>query len=105
MVSRATLLLICRPAHHRYACRGGHMSNSTEEAMPNHALTSFLLTLIEYFPRVAAVAVRRAQGNDAYKGIEAFLAKAQRISATGSFFWRPETAQITASEQVYHQFE
>jgi hypothetical protein len=81
------------------------MANSTEEAMPSHALTSFLLTLIEYFPRVVAVAVQRAQGDDGYKGIEAFLAKAQRISATGSFFWRPETAQITASEQIYHLFD
>ena len=81
------------------------MAISTEEAMPSYALTSFLLTHMEYFPRVVAVAVQRAQGDDGFKGIEAFLAKAQRISATGSFFWRPETAQITASEQVYHLFE
>ena len=46
-----------------------------------------------------------SQGNDAYKRIEAFLAKVQDISATGSFFWRPETAEITASEQVYHLFD
>jgi signal transduction histidine kinase len=81
------------------------MANSTEETMPSDALTRWLLTHIADFPRVAAVALHRAEGDDAYQGIEAFLAKAQRISATGSFFWRPETAQITASEQVYHLFE
>ncbi len=71
------------------------MANSMEEAMPSYALTRFL----------SAFAVQRAQGNDAYKRIEAFFAKVQGISATGSFFWRPETAQITASEQVYHLFD
>ena len=49
--------------------------------------------------------MRSHESNDACKRIEAFLAKVQRISATGSFFWRPETAEITASEQIYHIFD
>lgn len=81
------------------------MANSTEEAMPSYALTRLLLTHMEYFPSIVAVTVHRTDDNDAYKGIEAFLAKVQGISATGSFFWRPETAQIAASEQVYHLFD
>lgn len=36
---------------------------------------------------------------------EAFLAEAQRLSATGSFSWRVATGEITASEQLYRIFE
>ena len=36
---------------------------------------------------------------------EAFLAEAQRLSLTGSFAWRPDTDQITWSDQVYRIFE
>jgi signal transduction histidine kinase len=67
--------------------------------------TRFLLALIQHFPRVAAIAADRAQSDEACKGIEVFLAKVQRISATGSFFWRAATAEITASEQLYHIFD
>ena len=36
---------------------------------------------------------------------EAFLAEAQRLSATGSFCWRVATDEITWSEQLYRIFE
>ncbi len=36
---------------------------------------------------------------------EAFLAEAQRLSATGSFSWRVATDEITWSEQLYRIFE
>jgi PAS domain-containing protein len=36
---------------------------------------------------------------------EAFLAEAQRLSATGSFSWRVATDEITWSEQTYRIFE
>jgi C4-dicarboxylate-specific signal transduction histidine kinase len=36
---------------------------------------------------------------------EAFLADAQRLSATGSFSWRVATGEITWSEQLYRIFE
>jgi hypothetical protein len=64
--------------------------------------TRFLLALIQHFPHVAAIAVDRAQSSEACNGLETFLARVQRIIATGSFFWRATTAEITASEQVYH---
>jgi signal transduction histidine kinase len=81
------------------------MVNSTRAAMPSYALTRLLLALTQHFPHVAAIAVHRAQDDDACNGIETFLAKVQRISATGSFFWRAATTEITASEQVYHIFD
>ena len=36
---------------------------------------------------------------------EAFLAKVQEVSATGGFYWWPETGQVYWSEQVYRIFE
>jgi signal transduction histidine kinase len=77
------------------------MANSTKAAMPSYALTRFLLALIQHFPHVAAIAVDRAQSKEACNRIETFFAKVQRISATGSFFWRAATAAITASKYVY----
>jgi signal transduction histidine kinase len=67
------------------------MANSTKAAMPSYAL--------------AAIVVNRAQSSEACNGIEAFLAKVQRISATGGFFRRAATAEVTVSEQVYHIFD
>jgi C4-dicarboxylate-specific signal transduction histidine kinase len=81
------------------------MANSTKAAMRSYALVRFLLALIQHIPRVAAIAAHREQSNEACKRIEAFLAKVQRVSATGSFFWRAASAEITASEQVYHIFD
>jgi signal transduction histidine kinase len=75
------------------------MASSTKAAMPSYALTPHLLALMPHFLNVAAIA--RAQSSEACKRIETFLAKVQRISATGSFSWRAATAEITASEQVY----
>jgi C4-dicarboxylate-specific signal transduction histidine kinase len=81
------------------------MPNSTKAAMPDYALTRLLLALTQHFPDVAAIAVHRAQSDEASHAIETFFAKVQRISATGSFFWRAATAEITASEQIYHIFD
>ena len=78
------------------------MANSTKADMPSYAPTRLLSALVQHFPQVAAIAVDRAQSNEVSQEIEAFLAKVQRISATGSFFWRAATAEIMASEQVYH---
>ncbi len=36
---------------------------------------------------------------------EAFLAKVQRISSTGGFYWWPATGKVLWSEQVYRVFE
>jgi C4-dicarboxylate-specific signal transduction histidine kinase len=78
------------------------MTKSTKIAVASYALSRFLLVLIQHFPHVAAIAIHRARSEEASKRSEAFLAKVQRVTATGSFFWRAATAEITASEQVYH---
>ena len=81
------------------------MAESTKIAVASYALSRFLLALSQHFPHVAAIAIHRSRSEEASKRSVAFLAKVQRVSATGSFFWRAATAEITASEQVYHIFD
>ena len=47
----------------------------------------------------------RKQAEEALRRSEAFLAEAQRISATGSFSWRLDTGEIIFSEELYRIFE
>ena len=47
----------------------------------------------------------RKQAEEELRRSEAFLAEAQRLSATGSFSWRVATDEITWSEQLYRIFE
>jgi PAS domain S-box-containing protein len=62
-------------------------------------------SLIEQFTHMASIAVERAQSDAALQRSEAFLAEAQRLSATGSFHWRVATDEITWSDQLYRIFE
>jgi PAS domain S-box-containing protein len=61
--------------------------------------------LIARFAHLASIAIERSQGQAALKRSEAFLAKAQRLSSSGSFSWCVATGEITWSEQVYRIFE
>ena len=81
------------------------MANSTKTATQSYAFTSFLSALVENSRHVAAITSHRAQNNDTCERIEAFLARIQRISMTGTFFWHAATVEITASEQVYQIFD
>jgi signal transduction histidine kinase len=62
-------------------------------------------TLIERFTNVASIAIERSQGEAALKRSEEFLAKAQQVSSTGGFYWRPATREVIWSEQVYRIFD
>jgi PAS domain S-box-containing protein len=59
---------------------------------------------LEYVGAIQDVTERRLS-EEALRRSSAFLAEAQRISATGSFSWRVATGEITWSEQVYRMFE
>lgn len=63
------------------------------------------LSLIERFTHIAAIAIERTQRDTALKRSEEFLAKAQQVSSTGGFYWRPATGEVIWSEQVYRIFE
>ncbi|MFJ7797269.1 PAS domain-containing protein [Pseudomonas sp. NPDC096950] len=57
--------------------------------------------LIAQFTHLASIAIDRARSEAALKKSEAFLTKAQRLSATGTFAWRVSTDEITWSEEFY----
>ncbi|CAI8891347.1 Histidine kinase [Pseudomonas sp. IT-P12] len=57
--------------------------------------------LIAQFTHLASIAIDRAHGEAALRQSEAFLAKAQRLSSTGTFSWRVGSDGITWSEEVY----
>jgi PAS domain S-box-containing protein len=59
---------------------------------------------LEYVGAIQDVTERRLS-EEALRRSNAFLAEAQRISATGSFSWRVATGEIAWSEQVYRMFE
>ncbi|MDR9751364.1 PAS domain-containing protein [Pseudomonas sp. SZMC_28357] len=61
--------------------------------------------LTQQFSFIASIAIERAQSEDALKRSEAFLARAQHISATGSFSWHLGSGEITLSQQYCRIFE
>ncbi|WHS56482.1 MULTISPECIES: PAS domain-containing protein [Pseudomonas] len=57
--------------------------------------------LIAQFTQMASIAIDRARGEAALRQSEAFLARAQRLSSTGTFSWRVSSDEITWSEEIY----
>jgi PAS domain S-box-containing protein len=60
--------------------------------------------LITQFTHIASIAIERAKGDDAIRRSEAFLAEAQRLSSTGSFYWLRTTDEVICSEETYRIF-
>lgn len=100
-------------AHGVKACWSTPILSSTGEALGTFAIyqstggspTCSHQALIQRFTRIARIAIERAQIDAELKRSEAFLAEAQRLSATGSFSWRVDTDEITWSEQLYRIYE
>ncbi|MCP1625299.1 PAS domain-containing protein [Pseudomonas nitroreducens] len=65
------------------------------------ALDENLCALIGQFTHLASIAIDRARSEAALRQSEAFLAKAQRISLTGTFSWRVDNDEIAWSEEIY----
>lgn len=61
--------------------------------------------LIAQFTHLASIAIERARADAALMQSEAFLAKAQRLSATGTFSWRLGADDIICSEEMYRILE
>ncbi|WP_460141240.1 PAS domain-containing protein [Pseudomonas sp. S2_E01] len=57
--------------------------------------------LIAQFTHLASIAIDRARGEAALRQSEAFLAKAQRLSSTGTFSWHAGSNDIIWSEETY----
>jgi len=77
--------------------------------MPGHSEGRVLVTFQDVGARKAGEATNDlraiAERKEGLRRNEAFLAKAQRLSSTGSFSWRVTTNEITWSEQLYRIFE
>ncbi|CAI8773825.1 two-component system, LuxR family, sensor kinase FixL [Pseudomonas sp. IT-347P] len=61
--------------------------------------------LIAQFTHLASIAIDRVRAEAALKQSEAFLAKAQRLSATGTFSWCVNTDEMTWSDEVLRILE
>jgi PAS domain S-box-containing protein len=66
--------------------------------------TPFEEHLIRQFAHIASIAIERIQSDAALKRSEAFLAKAQRLSSSGSFSWRVSTDDLMFSAEFYRIF-
>ena len=56
--------------------------------------------LIGRFTHIASIAIERAQAEEALRRSQAQLARAQRLSTTGSFSYRAATDELTLSEET-----
>jgi PAS domain S-box-containing protein len=74
-------------------------------SLPGHSERRVLVTFQDVTARKQAEAAERKRAQEKLRHTEAFLAEAQRLSSTGSFFWRMATDEITWSEQLYRIFE
>ena len=64
------------------------------------APTRFQQGLIEQFTHIASIAVERAHAEETLTRSRAQLARAQRLSETGSFSYRAATNELTLSEET-----
>lgn len=71
---------------------------------PNTPLSAHQ-SLVARFAHLASIAIERARSEAALKQSEAFLAKAQRLSLTGTFSWRVSSDEIVWSEEIYRIVE
>jgi PAS domain S-box-containing protein len=67
-----------------------------EVGMPTRPQTD----LIEQVTHIASIAVERAQAEETLRRSQAHLARAQRLSTTGSFSYRAATDELTLSEEA-----
>lgn len=77
-------------------------------SLPGHSERRVLVTFKDITARKQAEAANDlraiAERKDELRRSEAFLVEAQRLSLTGSFYWRVPTDEITWSEQLYRIF-
>jgi signal transduction histidine kinase len=77
-------------------------------SLPGHSERRVLVTFQDITSRKQAEPANDlraiAERKEELRRSEAFLAEAQRLSLTGSFYWRVPTEEITWSEQLYRIF-
>jgi transcriptional regulator with GAF, ATPase, and Fis domain len=70
-----------------------------------HVFTPSRVALLTLLASQAAIALENASLFSDLRVAQAYLAEAQRLSATGSFGWRPATGEIVWSEETHRIFD
>jgi len=73
--------------------------------LPGHSERRVLVTFHDITARKQAEAAKDLRSEEELRRSEAFLAEAQRLSATGSFSWRVATDEIRWSDEAYRIYE
>jgi signal transduction histidine kinase len=75
-----------------------------ENDLATHVFTAARIALLRLVASQAATALENARLYSELRDAEVFLTQAQRLSLTGSFCWRPDTDEISFSEELYRIF-
>src|SRR5262249_42622881 len=100
-------------AHGLRACWSTPIASASGKVLGAFALyydeprtpTALHQALIEQYTHIARIAVERSQTDAALKRSETLLGEGERLSLTGTFWWRVPTGEIRWSDQVYRIFE
>lgn len=98
--------------HGLHACWSTPILSRTRKVLGTFAIyyrepgrpTRFHQNLIDQCTHIASIAIEQAQREFELKRNEACLAEAQRLSVTGSFYWRVATNEVTWSAELYRIF-
>ena len=74
-------------------------------SLPGHRERRALVTFQDITVRKLTEAAKDLRSEDELRHSEALLAEGQRLSSTGTFFWKVATDEITWSEQRYRIYE
>lgn len=74
-------------------------------AVPGPGPKRVLPAIVPQFPHGPGPSSDRAKSVEASNAVAAFFNKLERVSSTGTFSWRTDDEEITASEQFYRIFD
>jgi predicted ATPase/signal transduction histidine kinase/GAF domain-containing protein len=75
-----------------------------ENGLASHVFTPARIALLRLIASQAATSLENARLYLELRDADVFLTQAQCLSLTGSFCWRPDTGEITFSEELYRIF-
>jgi PAS domain S-box-containing protein len=74
-------------------------------SLPGHSERRVLVTFHDITARKKAEAAKDLRSEEELRRSEAFLARGQRLSLTGTFSWKVASDEITWSDQLYRMYE
>lgn len=75
-----------------------------ENNVASNVFTPSRVALLKLLASQAAISLENARLYGDLREAQAYLAEAQRLSATGSFGWKPTTGEIVWSDETYRTF-